>query len=111
MRKLQSTDIFTCCRLITEIGLKDEIKQIALGANKVSDISIEEVGFNLIWAIFEKATTKKAEEKVFNFLADILEEDAETLKASDPSEFIDKIVSIEGWASFFSSVASLMKLK
>lgn len=111
MRKLQSTDVFACCRLLTEIGLKDEIKHIALGINTLGDIDVNEVGFNLIWSIFEKATSKKAEDKVYKFLSDILEEDVETLKKSDPAEFIEKVVGIEGWSSFFSSVANLMRLR
>lgn len=67
MRKLQSTDIFACCRLITEIGLKDDIKQLVLGVNNTDNLSVDEIGFNILWSIFDKATSVEAETRFLIF--------------------------------------------
>ena len=112
MRKLQSTDIFAFCRIINAVGIKEEIKAIAMKANSLKDINKEEAGFDLLFSLFEKASGEKAEEELFKFFANIFEEDVEIVKKMDPVEFIDKLMEaadIEKWKLFFSRVAALTK--
>ena len=115
MRNLQSTDIFAFCRVVNAIGIKEEIKDIAMKANSLKDIaSREDLGFDLIFAVFEKATTKGAEDQLFEFISGLAEMPAEELKAMDPCDFIElilQIANVEKWKAFFSSVAKLMKSK
>ena len=46
------------------------------------------------------------------FFADILEEDVQAVKESDPVEFLDKLFEVAEpakWKAFFTRVASLVK--
>lgn len=110
MRKLQTGDLFAFSRVVKEIGIKEEFKVIAMNANKLSDIY--DRGFELIFGVWEKATTENSERALLQFFADIFEEDYEAVKTSDPVEFIEKIMKVaepEKWKAFFGKVASLMK--
>jgi hypothetical protein len=116
MRKLMATDIFAFCRVVNAIGIKDEVKKIAMKANSVKDIADnqEELGFELLFTVFEKATQKKSENELFNFFAGIFEMPVEEVKELDPVDFIDKVLEsaeIDKWKAFFSRVASLMRQK
>ena len=110
MRKLKSTDIFKLARLCAEIGIKEEVKKVAMKANNMKEV--EEQGFELMFSIFEKEVSKKGEKAIFSFFAEILEEDAKVLIEMDPIEFLDKVLEvadIDKWKAFFSRVATLMK--
>lgn len=80
-------------------------------ANSAKDITAE-VGFDLIFSIMDKAVSENAEEKIFDFLANVFEEDTEIVREMPPAEFLDKVMqaaSIDEWKSFFQRVVSLMK--
>lgn len=113
MRNLQATDIFAFCRVVNAIGVKEDIKKIMMKANAISDIKNQsELGFELLFSIFEKATQKKAESQLFEFFAGIFEEPVEEVKQLDPVEFVDKLIEaadIDRWKAFFLRVAALMK--
>lgn len=112
MRKLETTDIFGFCRLVNSIGIKDEIKRIAMEANSVSDLSKPEVGFDVIYALFEKATEEKSEKELYKFCARLFECDAKDVAHMDAIEFIDKLLevaNVEQWKAFFTRVARLIQ--
>lgn len=107
-RKLQTTDIFGMCRVVSAIGIKDEIKTIVLDKEKKS---MEDKGFDLVFALFEKATDSKAEKEFYKFFAGIFEKSPEEIEIMDPVDFLDELVeaaSIDKWKAFFSRVASLI---
>ncbi len=111
MRKLASIDIFAFCRVVTAIGIKDEVKSIAMKVDKASDLK-EELGFDLLFNIFEKATAKKGEKALFEFFAGIFEMSPEDVSRMDPVDFMDTVLEaadIEKWKAFFSRVAALMQ--
>lgn len=112
MRSLQAQDIFAFGRVISAIGIKDEIKDIAMKANKLTDLTKEELGFDLIFSIFEKAVTQKTESAFFSFMAGIFEMDEAEVKAMDPIDFINmamEAADLEKWKAFFKRVAQLMQ--
>lgn len=112
MRSLKATDIFAMARLVNAIGIKEEVKTIAMKANKLSDITVEEQGFDLLFGIFEKATEKKAEAKFFEFFSGIFEKPVKELENMDPVDFLNGVLeaaNVEKWKAFFSAVARLMK--
>lgn len=112
MRQIQATDIFALARLLNAIGIKEEVKKIAMQANSIQDLNQSDVGFDFLFGIFEKAIQKKAEKELFEFFSNIFEEDVETVKRLEPVEFIDRILEaadIEKWKAFFSRAAKLMK--
>ncbi len=111
MRKLAAKDIFTLARILREINIKEDVKRIAMTANSAKDITAE-IGFDLIFSIIDKAVSENAEEKIFEFLAGVFEEDIEMIKEMPPAEFLGKIMqaaSAEEWKSFFQRVGQLMK--
>lgn len=109
MRKLQTHDIFAFMRVVKTIGIRDEIKSICLKATNLHDVY--EAGFELIFGIIEKCTTEAAEDVLLQFFADIMGEDVQQVKESDPVDFMNKIFEIaepKKWITFFTQVASLM---
>lgn len=112
MRKLQTTDIFAFCRLINAIGIKEDIKNIAMNAEKIRDIKKEEAGFDLLFSIFEKAIKVNSEDAFFQFCTGIFEMEVTEIKKMNPVEFIEKLMDaadLENWKAFFSRAASLMQ--
>ena len=115
MRSLRTSDIFSMCRLLSKIGVRDEIKEVAARAeeNKGKNIQFD-VGFDLIIGIIEKATTENSEKEIYIFIADLFECEWEEVRDMDPVEMLDKleeVTSIDKWKNFFKRVAALMKKK
>ena len=112
MRNLQTQDIFAFVRLIDEVGIKDELKTLIMSKDKMSDLTQESFGYDIVFTLVSGASKKKAEEALYEFFANIMECDTDTIKTMEPTEFIEKaikVADVEKWKSFFGSVAKLMK--
>ena len=112
MRNLQTQDVFAFVRLIDEVGIKDEIKTLILSKDSMKDITTESFGYDMVFTLVSGASKKKAEEALYEFFANIMECDKDTIRTMEPTEFIEKaikVADIEKWKSFFSSVAKLTK--
>ena len=112
MRSLQTQDVFAFVRLIHEVGIKDELKELILSKDSIKDLTQESFGYDLIFTLVSGASKKKAEEMLYEFFANILETDKETIRTMDPTEFLEQAIKAadpEKWKNFFSSVAKLMK--
>jgi hypothetical protein len=114
MRNLQASDIFVFARVLNKIGIKDEVKNMVLKASNVKEIveNQDELGFDFLFAIFEKATGEKAEKELFKFFAGIMEIETEEAMKMDPCDFIDAILEMaepEKWKAFFTRVAKLIQ--
>lgn len=115
MRNLRTSDLFSACRLLTKIGVREEIRAVAMQAeeSKTKKVKVD-MGFDLLFGIMEKATQEKSEEEIYKFLADIFEIEWESVRDMDPIELLDKleeVASIEKWRNFLKRVAALMKSK
>lgn len=111
MRKLKTTDIFSAARVITALNVKDDIKKIAL-ESKGKKLKQDDVGFDVLFTIFEKAVEKQSEQKIYEFLANIFECTVEEVENLPPTETIQKALeaaNVEEWKAFFTSVASLIR--
>jgi len=116
MRSLQTRDLFNAVRLVKEIGIREEIKNVALKVN-VNDenkekINIEEIGIDLIFSIFDRAVEKNVEEKIYEFLAGPFECEVNDIAKMDPLELLEritKVADIKKWKDFLSKAAQLMK--
>lgn len=118
MRKLKTSDIFAACRLITNIGVREKIREVAKQAEenkgKKGKKDKFDMGFDLLFGIFEKATEENSEEEIYKFIADLFECEWETVRDMDPIELFDKleeVAELEKWKNFFERVAKLMKQK
>lgn len=112
MRNLQTQDVFAFVRLIDEVGIKDELKTLIMSKDKMTDLTQESFGYDLIFTMISGASKKKAEEALYEFFANILECDKENVRTMEPTEFIEKaiqVADVEKWKRFFESVAKLMK--
>lgn len=112
MRSLQTQDVFAFVRLIDEVGIKDELKELILSKDSIKDLTQESFGYDLIFTIISGASKKKAEEMLYEFFANILETDKEAIRTMDPTEFLEQAIKAanpEKWKNFFSSAAKLMK--
>ena len=115
MRNLKTSDIFSACRLLYEIGVREEIREVARHAEENKGKRIQfDMGFDLLMGILEKATAEHAENEIYKFISNIFECEWETVRDMDPIELLDKleqVASIEKWKNFFKRVAKLMKQK
>lgn len=65
MRKANVNDMFNVVRLINDLNLKEDIFQSQKGEEDV-----EKIGYNIIFDILSKATTKDAQKRIYECLAD-----------------------------------------
>ena len=115
MRNLRTSDIFSACRLLNAIGVREEIRTVAMQAeeSKTKKVKVD-MGFDLLFGILEKATQESAEEEIYKFIANLFECDWENVRDMDPVELLEKleeVANFEKWKSFFVRVAGLMKKK
>lgn len=109
MRKLKAHDLFAAARVIAEIGVKDEVKEICRKADDVTDVWAK--GYDLVYTIFEKAVKERSEDLIFEFFAGVFEKPAEELKNGDALEFIEELTApeaMEVWKAFFTKLAGLI---
>jgi hypothetical protein len=115
MRNLKTSDIFSACRLLSVIGVREEFREIAQKAeeNKGKKARFD-MGFDLIFGILDKATEQHSETEVYKFLADSFECEWESVRDMDPLDLFDnleKVADWEKWGNFFKRAAGLMKPK
>lgn len=115
MRNLRTSDIFSACRLLNGIGVREEIREVARQAeeSKTKKAKVD-MGFDLLFGIIEKATQENAEKEIYKFIADLFECEWESVRDMAPIEMFNKLqecISIEEWKNFFKCVARLMKKK
>lgn len=115
MRSLQTSDIFAACRVLSKIGVREEIREVARQAEESKNKKVKmDMGFDLMFGILEKATQENAEMEIYKFIADIFECDPEVVRTMDPTELFEKLLEVadvEKWKSFFGFVAKSMKKK
>lgn len=118
MRGLQTSDIVAAARLLTKIGLKEEIKEVARQAeeNKNSENKKDkfDFGFDLIFGVIEKATQKNAEREIYTFIADLLECTPEEVEKMNPAKMLKallEVANVEEWKDFFGYVRQLIMKK
>lgn len=115
MRGLETRDIFSACRLLVKIGVREEIREVAMKSEESKMKKVKaDMGFDLLFGIIEKATQEKAEEEIYKFIASLFECDWESVRSMDPVEMLDKleqVADLEKWKNFFKRVAALMKKK
>lgn len=118
MRKLVSHDAFLACRIIREIGVKDELVAMAYAIKNrgKSEKSQEEIGIELIMGVLANASTEKAEQAVYAFLEGPLEIPAEEIKQMELLKLLTTIkeyigfIDLEEWRDFFHFVGKIQQL-
>jgi hypothetical protein len=67
MRKLRTADALVFCRCVKRLGLKEQLRNIAMNADTAKDVWNQ--GFDIIWTMFDMATEKDGEAAIYEFLA------------------------------------------
>lgn len=126
MRRLIASDVFAALRVVSAVEDKTDVKEIVKkivkeaeaeaeenddeDAEKKNDEFIKSVGVGAILKLVEMASGKKAEAKIYEFLAGPLEMQPEDVKALPVPDFIENVKTIareNDLSSFFDSVLKL----
>ena len=127
MRKLIASDVFAALRVVSAVEDKTDVKEIVKkivkeaeaeaeenddeDAEKKNDEFIKSVGVGAILKLVEMASGKKAEEKIYEFLAGPLEMQPEDVKALPIPDFIENVKTIARENDLSSFFDSELKLK
>lgn len=101
MRKLNTSDVFAFTRLVKEIGLKEEIKNITAKATEEKDV--KELGLDIIFTLIEKFSEVNSENALYEFLSRPLEISKEEVGTMDLFDLVDKVMQmadVEKWKTF-----------
>lgn len=101
MRKLNTSDVFAFTRLVKEIGLKEEIKNIT--AKVAEETDIKALGIDIIFTLIEKFSEVNSENALYEFLSrplEISKEEVGTMDLFDLVEKIMQIADVEKWKTF-----------
>lgn len=111
MRGLELRDVFSMGRILGEIDIADEIQNVAEHTKKGDNM--ERVGIEFVLTLLAKATTKKVENEIYTFLADVFEVAVDDVKCMKPSALTEqfKNANFEEWKDFFTRVVRLLANK
>lgn len=101
MRKLNTSDVFAFIRLVKEIGLKEEIKNIT--AKVAEETDVKALGIDIIFTLIEKFSEVNSENALYEFLSrplEISKEEVGTMDLFDLVEKIMQIADVEKWKTF-----------
>jgi ATP-dependent RNA circularization protein (DNA/RNA ligase family) len=101
MRKLNTSDVFAFTRLVKEIGLKEEIKNITAKVSEETDVKA--LGIDIIFTLIEKFSEVNSENALYEFLSrplEISKEEVGTMDLFDLVEKIMQIADVEKWKTF-----------
>lgn len=120
MRNLNTSDVFEFARMIKDLGLKEEIKEISVKATAALNNQslktqeneeagseqtnmLENVGMDMFLGLLEKLTEKKSESAFYKFLSGPFEIEPEAVGKLDPLELIEgltKMADVQRWKGF-----------
>lgn len=86
MRKANIGDLFKIGRLVTKLDIKEQIFE----AQKGKEVDkLEEIGFDLIYSIFEKAVSEEVENEIYDVLSGPFETPKEDIRKMSFSELLE----------------------
>lgn len=109
MRKANVSDMFKIGRLVTKLGIKEQIYEAQKG--KGVD-KLEEIGFDLIYMIFEKAVSEEVEDEIYDILSGPFEtpkEDIEKMTLNKLLEGCTKVFDLKTVINFISRALPMIK--
>ena len=108
MRKANMNDLFQIARLVTKLGIKDDIFEAQKGKEDV-----EQIGFDVIFKIFEKATTEDIQNEIYEILSapfEIPKEDIGKLEPDKLIEMCSKCFSLTTVINFIKRVQPMIQV-
>lgn len=110
MRKLKTVDIPAFCRCVKKLGLKDQIRTIALQSDTMQDAWGQ--GFDLLWNLFDIATEREGEAVIYEFLAGPFEmkpAEVADLDLADLMDNLQQLAADNNLTAFFKLAAASTK--
>lgn len=110
MRKLKTCDIPVLCRCVKKMGMREQIRAIALESDTAKDVW--DRGFDLVWSLFDAATEQTGENCIYEFLAGPFEMTPDEVRNLDLDVMVANLqtmVSENNLGVFFSLAAKSMK--
>ena len=108
MRNLNFGDAFQLARLIKKLKIKDELKNIY--SNITEESNEMEIGMDLMYTVFDKATDEQSEQEIYKFLSRPFEVKPEAIEKMDLFEVVEKfseVANLEEWKSFLKRAVKL----
>ena len=109
MRKLTTQDVFAALRIASDLQLKDEVKTLAQLAND-GKLSRDEIGAQAFMKVLDLFVSKKAEGRIYEFLAgpfEITPEQVRDLPLMELAENIKALAEENDLAGFFTLLGGL----
>lgn len=113
MRKLTTQDVFIALRIVSDLNLKDEVQDLAQLANN-GKLSKDEIGVQAFMKVLALFASKKAEGRIYEFLAGPLETtpgDVRDLTLIELAENIKALAEENDIAGFFTLLGGLITPK
>lgn len=111
MRKLNTQDIFIALRLVKELNLKTELKNLVESVRSASG-DVEEAGVLGILQVLEFVSEKQCERAFYEFLSGPLELNPDDIAEMDLQTLVDnlsKLAEENDLKRFFTSFLGMMK--
>ena len=116
MRKLKTSDVPAFVRVLTEAGIRSEVREIAEQVKAAGgNVQANDIGWNFILLTLERLSGKRAESMLYEFIAGPLELTPEEVADMDLEVFADNVVkwykdctNPDTVRRFFASVSRLM---
>jgi len=117
MRKLITSDVFAFLRVVTEAGVRKEIKAITdLVADQGAEVDARALGYDLMLSCMEHLSGRKAEGLIYEFLSGPLGISADEIAGMELGELADTVTKWyadcadpKAVKAFFGAVSRLMK--
>lgn len=108
MRKINTSDVFKCARIIKNANMKDELAEIY---NKFSivegdDANIEKAGIQIVLCVIGGCSDERQEKAIYELIGGIIGKDAQLISDQTIEDTIDdikKIAKENNLVNFFKS--------
>lgn len=113
MRKLTTQDVFAALRIASDLQLKDEVQALAQLAND-GKLTRDEIGAQAFMKVLDLFVSKKAEGRIYEFLAgpfEITPEQVRDLPLMELAENIKALAEENDLAGFFTLLGGLTTQK
>lgn len=111
MRNLITADVFAAIRAVKKAGIKDRLTEIAKEVQENKEVSQEEAGVEVAFAILEAFTEKKGEFVFYDFLSGPFEMEPKEIENQDLSKTMDMLTKLSEESNllvFFKSAGRLL---
>lgn len=109
MSKLNTADVFAGIRLLKKLGAVELITKIT---EESKDLTADELGKKIIYALLDAATEEQGEAELYKFLSHPFGVPAEQIPEMDADVFLEKVketANLREWVDFFTRVVGMLK--